>query len=92
MKGYLKPIFKDVKAYDPTQDRDKGLLQKIFEQTINVAAQLLKNTPRDEVATKTDVSGPVKNPQASTWELVVTLFKNAFFEAVLPGLEGRLKK
>ncbi|MGZ8405944.1 MAG: DUF748 domain-containing protein [Nitrospira sp.] len=92
VKGYLKPIFKDVKAYDPTQDRDKGLLQKIFEQTINVAAQLLKNTPRDEVATKTDVSGPVKNPQASTWELVVTLFKNAFFEAVLPGLEGRLKK
>ena len=90
--GYLKPLFKDVKAYDPAQDQDKGLLQKIYEKTINVAAELLKNTPREEVATKTDVSGPVENPQASTWEMVVTLFKNAFFEAVLPGLEGRLKK
>lgn len=92
VKGYLKPLFKDVKAYDPAQDEDKGLLQKIYEHTINMAAELLKNTPREEVATKADVSGPVENPQASTWELVVTLFKNAFFEAVLPGLEGQLKK
>jgi Domain of Unknown Function (DUF748) len=92
VKGYLKPLFKDVTAYDPAQDQDKGLLQKIYEKTITVAAELLKNTPRDEVATKTDVSGPVENPQASTWEMVVTLFQNAFFDAVLPGLEGRLKK
>jgi hypothetical protein len=92
VKGYLKPLFKDVKAYDPGQDQDKGLLQTIFEKTINVAAELLKNTPRKEVATKADVSGPVENPQASTWEMVLTLFQNAFFDAVLPGLEGRLKK
>ena len=92
VKGYLKPLFKDVKAYDPTQDQDKGLLQKIYEKTINVAAELLKNTPRKEVATKADLSGPVANPQASTWEIVVTLFQNAFFDAVLPGLEGRTRK
>jgi hypothetical protein len=91
VKGYLKPIFKDVTAYDPDQDGDKGLLTKIFEKTINVASIVLKNTPRGEVATKADVSGPVENPQASTWELVVTLFTNAFFDAILPGLEGKGK-
>jgi len=85
--GYLKPLFKDVKAYDPSQDSDKGLLKKIYEKVINAASELLKNTPRGEVATKADVSGPVKNPQASTWELVVTLIENAFFDAVLPGFE-----
>ncbi len=89
VKGYLKPLFKDVTAYDPEQDKDKGLLTKIFEKTINVASSVLKNTPRGEVATKADVSGPVENPQASTWEMVVTLFKNAFLDAVLPGLEGK---
>ena len=51
---------------------------------------MLKNTPRGEVATKADVSGPVENPQASTWEMVMTLMKNAFFDAVLPGLEGKV--
>ena len=90
VKGYLKPLFKDVTVYDPEQDQDKGLLKKIFEKTINGASSVLKNTPRGEVATKADVSGPVENPQASTWEMVMTLMKNAFFDAVLPGLEGKV--
>ena len=92
VKGYLKPLFKDVKAYDPEQDQDKGLLKKIYEKTINVASDLLKNTPRGEVATKADLSGPVENPKASTWQMVATLLQNAFFDAVLPGLEGGLPK
>jgi hypothetical protein len=92
VKGYLKPLFKDVIAYDPEQDQDKGLLTKIFEKTINVASSVLKNTPRGEVATKAEVSGPVENPQANTWETVMTLFQNAFFDAVLPGLEGQGRK
>ena len=91
VKGYLKPLFKDVTAYDPRQDRDKGVLNQIYEKTINALAEMLKNTPRDEVATKTDLSGTVDNPQASTWELVLTLFQNAFFDAVLPGLEGKVQ-
>lgn len=88
--GYLKPLFKDVKAYDPEQDKDKGLLTKIFEKTIDVASTVLKND-RGEVATKAEVAGPVENPQANTWEVVATLFGNAFFDAVLPGLEGKGK-
>ena len=90
LDGYVKPIFKDVKAYDPGQDADadKGLLKRIYEKLVNVAAKVMKNTPRGEVATKADLSGPVDNPQASTWELIVTLVQNAFFEAVLPGFEG----
>jgi len=88
--GYLKPLYKDVTAYDPEQDKDKGRLTKIFEKTIDVASSVLKND-RGEVATKADVAGPVENPQASTWEVVATLFSNAFFDAVLPGLEGKGK-
>ncbi|MDP9132060.1 MAG: DUF748 domain-containing protein, partial [Nitrospirota bacterium] len=88
VEGYLKPLFKDVEAYDPEQDRDKGLLQKIFEKTINAASRVLKNTPRGEVATKVTLAGPLDNPKASTWEMVVTLLQNALFDAVLPGLEG----
>ncbi|HET7059286.1 MAG TPA: DUF748 domain-containing protein [Nitrospiraceae bacterium] len=90
--GYLKPLFKDVEAYDPAQDNDKGLLKKIYEKLINAASTVLKNTPRGEVATKADLSGPVENPKASTWEMVVTLIQNAFFEAVLPGFEKQGRK
>lgn len=55
--GNLKPLFKDVTAYDPKQDSDKGLLKTIYETIINVASTVLMNTLRGEVATKADLSG-----------------------------------
>jgi hypothetical protein len=44
------------------------------------------------VATKAEVSGPVENPKANTWEMVIDLIRNAFFEAILPGFERFGKK
>jgi hypothetical protein len=64
-----------------------NVLGGISEKLVNVASSVLKNTPRGEVATNADLSGPVKNPTTSTWDLVVRLLQNAFFEAVLPGFE-----
>lgn len=90
--GYVKPLFKDVDVYEPSQDRDKGLVQKIYEGIIGGVSNVLKNAPRDEVATKADVSGPVKNPQANTWEVLVKLIENAFFQAILPGFEKEAKR
>ena len=86
--GYVKPLFKNLEVYDPEQDKHKGLLSKIYEGVIGDVAEFLTNTPRDEVATKADVSGSVKNPRASTWEVIIKLIQNAFFEAILPGFEG----
>ena len=51
---------------------------------------LLENIPRREVATKADLSGPLENPQASTWQVLVNLIQNAFFRAILPGFEREL--
>lgn len=87
--GYMKPLFKDVEVYEPAQDRDKALLQKVYEAVIGGITGLLKNEPREEVATKAEISGPVENPQAATWDMVLKLIRNAFFEAILPGLERR---
>jgi len=92
VRGYVKPLFKDVDVYDPEQDRDKGLLQKVYESVIGGATDLLKNRPRDEVATKADVSGPIMNPRMNTWEMIVKLIQNAFFQAILPGLDREPKK
>ena len=54
--------------------------------------QLLKNEPRQQVAAETDVSGPVASPRADTWQIVGTLIQNAFFKAILPGLEREYGK
>jgi hypothetical protein len=39
------------------------------------------------VATKADISGPLENPQASTWQVLLNLIQNAIFRAILPGFE-----
>ncbi len=87
VEGYIKPLFKDLKVYDGRQDKEKSLFHKLYEGLVGGVAKLLENKPREEVATRTDVSGALENPQTSTWQTVVNLVKNAFFKAFLPGFE-----
>ena len=85
--GYVKPLIKDLDVYDTQQDRDKDLWHKLYEGAIEDAAALLRNAPRNEVATKAEISGQTKDPQTDTLEVVVRLIQNAFVEAILPGFE-----
>ena len=73
--------------YDPEQDQDKALIQQLYEGVVGGTMTVLQNRPRNEVATKGELSGPVKSPTMSTWEVITKLIQNAFFKAILPGLE-----
>ena len=92
IRGYVKPLFKDVDVYDPEQDQDKALLQQLYESAVGGTMTVLQNRPRNEVATKAELSGPVKSPTMSTWQVIVKLIQNAFFKAILPGLERETKE
>jgi hypothetical protein len=85
--GYVKPFFKDMTVYDPRQDRDKTAFRKMYERVIGGVAKILKNRPREEVATKTAVSGRLDTPNVSVMEAIVKLVENAFFRAILPGFD-----
>jgi hypothetical protein len=85
--GYVKPFLKDVEVYDPQQDQDKETVKKLYEAVVNGVLALFKSTETDQVATETDVSGPVEYPNASTWQILEKLVQNAFFKAILPGFE-----
>lgn len=91
VRGYAKPLFKEMDVYDPHQDRDKNLFQKIYEGLIGGVSQVLENVPRQEVATKVDISGRLEDPQASTWQVLVNLMQNAIFKAILPGFESGVR-
>ena len=57
------------------------------ERLITGVSKLLKNPPRDEVATKVDVAGRIDQPQTSTIQAVLNLIRNAFIKAILPGFD-----
>src|SRR5205085_422173 len=85
--GYVKPLFRDLKVYGKDKDEDRTFGQKVKEKAIDVAAKVLKNRPRKEVATVVDISGPIDSPQTKTWPALVRLIQNAFIKAILPGFQ-----
>lgn len=87
INGYIKPFFKDIQVYDKQKDKDQGAGHQMYEKLIGGVATLLENRTRQEVATKASISGPLGNPETSTWQIVGQLIKNAFFKALLPTFE-----
>ncbi len=70
-----------------SRTRIKPLAKKVWEAVVGGVLGIFENQSRDEAATVTDLSGPVENPQANTWQIVGKLVQNAFFKAILPGFE-----
>ena len=83
--GYVKTILKDLDVLGP--DEQKGLREKLYEGLVGAFATVLRNQPRDQVATEVSLSGPLENPNSSTLEIVLRLVQNAFFKAILPGFQ-----
>jgi len=85
--GYVKVLFNDLDIYSPEQDKNKPLLSKTKEVVADALANVLENRRTDEVATKASIHGPLDDPQADTWQIIRRLVQNAFFEAIVPGLD-----
>jgi hypothetical protein len=85
--GYVKPLFRGLEVHDPAQDRRDGPVREAYEQLVGGITELLENRAREEVATQTDVSGPLEDPDLDTFELVVRLVENAFVRSILPGFD-----
>jgi hypothetical protein len=93
--GYIKPLFRELKAYDKRQDAEKSLFRKLYEKLVGGVSKALENwTPRREVATKTTVHGDLAgggSTKVNTVEALVNLVRNAFFRAILPGFDAELR-
>jgi hypothetical protein len=83
--GYVKTIFKELDVLG--DDEQKSLREKLYEGLVGGVATILRNQPRDQVATEVSLSGPLENPDASTLAIVGGIIENAFFKAVLPGFK-----
>ena len=92
VNGYVKPLFQDMTVYDPQQDKGKSTLHKAYEAVVGGVSKILKNRPREEVATRVELSGRLDNPNTSTLAAVTGLVQNAFFKAILPGFDAEARR
>jgi uncharacterized protein DUF748 len=88
VSGYVKPLFRGIEVGDTGEvAEEKGLRRRLYESMVGIAAKILKNRPRGEVATVVPISGRVDRPQVDRWEAVGGLLRNAFVQAIHPGFE-----
>jgi hypothetical protein len=94
IRGYVKPLFRDVKMGTPPGEpkANKTLGQRMYQGVLGVAAKILKNRPRGEVATVVTISGRTDQPVYSMWGIVGHLLQNAFIKAILPGFDPERKQ
>ncbi len=87
VKGWVEPLFRQVKAYDPDRDTDRPLTEKLRKRLVDLANRILRNERSQEVTTRVSIDGPLPDPRADTREALFYLVQNAFSRAILPGVE-----
>ena len=84
VEGYVKTLFENVSVLGGSE----SLLNAFWEAVVATAAEVLENQPYQRLATRVPIQGTVDDVTTDTGELVVALLRNAYIEALQPGLEG----
>lgn len=87
IQGYVKPIFKNVKIFSFEEDKKKPL-KALWEMIVGAVGKLFTNHEEHQMATTIPLKGSIGNPGTSTLAVIGGLFRNAFVQALKPGVEG----
>jgi hypothetical protein len=90
MKGYVKPLFRDLKIFSLSEDtKGENILQVFWQALVGGVTSLFKNHQRDQFGTLIPFTGDLS--QSTSADILATLgnvLRNAFVRAYLPRLEG----
>jgi uncharacterized protein YhdP len=89
IKGYVKPLIKDLKVVNWKEDKDKPL-KIAWEAVIGSVAWVFKNHGKDQLATKVEFEGNLKSPNINILEIIGQVLHNAFIQALYPSLENSI--
>lgn len=81
LKGYVKPILKDLDVLGK-EDRDDDLLRKVWEGFVGSVRVVFTNWRHDQFATKVPFSGTLKKAEIDIWFSIFEVLRNAFIQAI----------
>lgn len=85
--GYTKPIIKNLRVLNWEKDKEKPM-KIAYEAVAEAVAWVFKNHNKEQLATKVEFEGSIKNPNIDIWYLIGQVLKNAFIQALYPSLEN----
>jgi hypothetical protein len=86
-EGYVKPFFTDL-DFHSAEDKHKSIGSRLWERMVAGVAWLVKNKPRNQVATRVPFQGEFGDSQVGLWATVRNLFRHGFIRAFNPVVEG----
>lgn len=89
LNGYVKPIATDISIVDIEKDASNPVAL-IWESIVSIVMEIFENQPRDQFATKIEISGQVGNVDTDFWSTLGGIFRNAFIKAFDKGTEGEV--
>jgi hypothetical protein len=87
--GYTKPIIKDLRVVNWKDDKGHPL-KLAWEAVVGVVAWGIKNHGKDQLATRAEFEGDLKDPDFNLWYIVGQLLRNGFIQALYPSLENSI--
>jgi Domain of Unknown Function (DUF748) len=89
LKGYVKPLFRDLKVFSPAEDLKENPLLAFWKALVGAVTFVFKNQPRDQFGTLIPFSGDMSaGTHTDILATVGNLLRNAFVRAYLPRPEG----
>jgi hypothetical protein len=86
--GYVKPLFKDVQVAKARED--ESFPRRVWEGLVQLAAKVLENPEKERVATRVPLRGRFDKPEPDLWATIGGLIRNAYIQALVPGIEGSI--
>lgn len=84
ISGYVKPAIENLSVKD---DDEKNLAERLYQTAAEGVMNLLEDGEKEQVATRAEISGTVDEAEASVWQVISNLLRNAFVEAYSRELE-----
>ena len=64
------------------------MLEALKGFVVKMVSYLLKNHPKDRLATRIEITGNVDSPDINIWIAVASFLRNWLIKAIAPGIEG----
>ncbi|MDX9667437.1 DUF748 domain-containing protein [Pseudomonas sp. P5_152] len=84
LKGYIKPLLRDVDVFNWQQDvanEKKGIFRSVWEALVGTTETVLKNQPKNQFATRIELSGSVHKQDISAFQAFLQILRNGFIKA-----------
>src|SRR5688572_963944 len=91
-EGFAKPILENVQflSSEDLPEKEKNPLKTIWNATLQLAAEIFENQPRQQVAARVPFSGTVEGSQTYILATIASVLRNAFVGAFARSIEDRI--